>query len=146
MPVLFIPIFSIIVHRKIKQEQFPHCKVAATSLFLCLILIQWIVCWREGSHGRFSLTNQTNISKRGIFGESIGEHTCTLTFFAHYSPSLWTPSLHLCCRLAFDQRSQTRSGGIDRRERRERGDRMRCGGERDSLGLQSSKRDLGYIP
>lgn len=71
LSVLFIPIFSIIVHRKIKQELFPHCKVAATSLFLRLILIQWIVCWREGSHGRFSLTNQTNISKRkGVWGRA----------------------------------------------------------------------------
>lgn len=33
--------------------------MAATNLFLYLILIRWIVCWRERSHLGFSLISQT---------------------------------------------------------------------------------------
>lgn len=48
---------------------------------------------------------------------------CMFSYFLLPSFSLSPDrlSLHLCCRLAFDQRSHTLSRGIDRRERRERG-------------------------
>lgn len=65
-----------------------------------------------------------------------------LPLFSHRSPSLWTP--HLCCRLAFDQRSHTLSRGIDKREKRERGldEEWRMGQFQFAVTLTN----LGYIP
>lgn len=60
--------------------------MAVTSLFLHLILIQWIVCWREGSHWRFSLSSQTVIFLKGDgVGKAWG---CMFSYFLLPSLSL----------------------------------------------------------
>lgn len=64
------------------------------------------------------------LEKHGGEGGGGGGGVLLLFFPIALSLSL-SGLLHLCCRLAFDQRSHTLSRGV---ERKERGDWMRCGG------------------
>lgn len=86
--------------------------------------------------GRKPLENPVRLTflKGGVAGEA-------QSMFSYFllSPSLLSPdlSLHLCCPLAFDQRSHSHSQGTDRRESRERG--LDGCWEGDSFSLQSPK-------